>query len=111
MKLLTTLLAFILLTHNIVSGSFKASTIGSVADGDYNVAANWNTGVVPALTDDVDVKHNMTIASGQTGDSHSITIADGKSLTIVNGGTLKVKTYPHIGTGSTLAIEGTLQFY
>lgn len=56
--------------------------------GDWNVAANWNTGVVPADGTDVTIAADITIPSGYIANANNITIADGGSLTIEDGGQL-----------------------
>ena len=58
------------------------------AAGDWNVAANWNTGVVPAAGTDVTIAANITIPSDYIANAGDITIADGGSLTIEDGGQL-----------------------
>ncbi len=56
--------------------------------GDWNVAANWNTGVVPADGTDVTIAADITIPSGYIANANNITIADGGSLTIADSGQL-----------------------
>ena len=58
------------------------------AAGDWNVAANWNTGIVPAAGTDVTIAANITIPSDYVANAGNITIADGGSLTIKDGGQL-----------------------
>lgn len=58
------------------------------AAGDWNVAANWNTGEVPAAITDVTIAADITIPSGYIANANNITIADGGSLTIEDGGQL-----------------------
>ena len=56
--------------------------------GDWNVAANWNTGEVPADGTDVTIAAAITIPSDYVANAGNITIADGGSLTIADGGQL-----------------------
>ena len=56
--------------------------------GDWNVAANWNTGEVPAAGTDVTIAAAITIPSGCIANAGNVTIADGGSLTIADGGQL-----------------------
>ena len=58
------------------------------AAGDWNVATNWNTGIVPAAGTDVTIAADITIPSGYIANAGNITIADGGSLTIEDGGQL-----------------------
>ena len=58
------------------------------AAGDWNVAANWNTGEVPAAGTDVTIAANITIPSDYIANAGNITISDGGSLTIADGGQL-----------------------
>ncbi|MBO4574989.1 MAG: T9SS type A sorting domain-containing protein [Bacteroidales bacterium] len=58
------------------------------AAGDWNVATNWNTGVVPAAGTDVTIAADITIPSDYVANAGNITIADGGSLTIADGGQL-----------------------
>ena len=58
------------------------------AAGDWNVAANWNTGEVPADGTDVTIAADITIPSDYIANAGNITIADGGSLTIEDGGQL-----------------------
>ena len=58
------------------------------AAGDWNVATNWNTGIVPAAGTDVTIAAAITIPSDYVANAGNITIADGGSLTIADGGQL-----------------------
>lgn len=72
-------------------GSVKTETFtysNITTAGDWNVAANWNTGIVPAAGTDVTIAADITIPSGYIADASNITIADGGSLTIADGGQL-----------------------
>lgn len=58
------------------------------AAGDWNVATNWNTGIVPAPGTDITIAAAITIPSDYVANAGNITIADGGSLTIEDGGQL-----------------------
>ena len=58
------------------------------AAGNWNVATNWNTGIVPAPGTDITIAAAITIPSDYVANAGNITIADGGSLTIEDGGQL-----------------------
>ena len=76
-------------------------------DGDWTVAANWNLGEVPAEGEKVFINGNVTV--GTEININGITINEGCSLTIDNGGILKVNDL--INNGETIVIEDGGQLY
>lgn len=59
-------------------------------DGDWDVSHNWLGSLTPTSTDeDVILRANATIPSSCVALANNITIADGKTLTIADGGQLK----------------------
>lgn len=59
-----------------------------INEGDWNEAANWLLGAVPAAGEDVYITAEVTIPNGYTASVNVIDIADGANLTIADGGQL-----------------------
>ena len=72
------------INRNDIRFTFAAAapTIEFINNGDWNIAGNWNTGVVPSTTDDVIIKANATI-NGDIEVKHLS--VEGGSLTIESG--------------------------
>ncbi|WP_118950050.1 T9SS type A sorting domain-containing protein [Taibaiella helva] len=94
-----------------------ATTIATIADGDWNAPSTWTCGQIPGSTTDVAINHDVTVSTaGNT--AANVTITSGKTLTIsagdltagpIDGGN---KTFTNNGTltvtGGTLNINGSL---
>ena len=59
-----------------------------VNDGDWNDAANWLLGAVPAAGENVYIAADVIIPNGYRASVNAIDIADGANLTIADGGQL-----------------------
>ena len=62
-----------------------------IADGDWNDSGNWNIGMVPPSGRDVIIRADVTIPSGYTAVSNTISL-EGGSITIADGGQLRHNT-------------------
>lgn len=65
----------------------------TIVSGDWNNPSIWTNGIVPVATDDVTIKHTVTLSATGTANSRNFTI-DGGSLNIVSDAT---------GTGSLIS--------
>ena len=74
--------------------------------GDWNVAANWNTGTVPAVGSNVVIEANATIPNGYTANAGSVFVEEGKTLTIADGGQLY-----HNNTGVVATVKKDITGY
>ncbi len=90
----------------MMAGSVQAGTVTwkeTVASGTWHTAANWDTGVQPAESDDVIINSGIIQFWGpQTNNGASLTIRNGGSVTM-NGGSVSFggNYGVNIGTGGT----------
>ena len=57
-----------------------------INNGNWNAAANWRLGTVPAEGEDVYITANVTIPNGYAASVDAIDVADGATITIADGG-------------------------
>ncbi|SHL40032.1 hypothetical protein SAMN05444159_5805 [Bradyrhizobium lablabi] len=95
-----------------VPASFTTTFIGPNG-GEWNTAANWSTGEVPGITDDVVINNNVNF-DGATGSVnavgiHSLTVNSGSTLNL-NSGTLVVNASTNapgaiVNNGATVSFK------
>lgn len=76
------------------------------ASGNWNVAANWNTGAVPAAGSDVVIAANVIVPDEYVADAGNVFIEEGNTLTIADGGQLY-----HTNAGVMATVEKTITAY
>ena len=77
------------------STSYFFITIGGnvfITDGDWNNGNNWSGGTTPEEGSNVTIRANVIIPAGYTAIADQITIEEGGSITIADGGQLKHNT-------------------
>ena len=77
-----------------------------VTEGNWNVAANWQGGEVPAAGSDVIIAANATVPAGYTADAGNVTFDNSATITVADGGQFKT-TYAGVNVTMQKHINGT----
>jgi hypothetical protein len=94
----------------IFSISLSAATVTWVGgSGDWNTAANWSSGALPGINDDVVINPtNTAITVTHSSGSHAVNSLTGQVAFQLNGGTLTVSNSVQVDNISWLMNGGTL---